>query len=208
MDVIIFKRLAHLSLALAICGGFILNAAGCDSGYSEPTPVSRLDASLIARTPRPTIGSQAPEFRLMDMNGRSVALSDMQGKVVLLNFWATWCGPCRVEMPSMEVLYQSYRDKGLEILAVSVDEQGPAVTRPFQEDRGLTFPILHDRDYQVGLLYGARSLHRTYIVARKGTIRERVFGSREWYTPQARQSILKILEESTGVPSQNSSHMM
>lgn len=208
MYVIIFKRLAHLSLALAMCGGFILNAAGCDSGYSEPTPVSRMDASLIARTPRPTIGSQAPEFRLLDMNGRFVALSDMQGKVVLLNFWATWCGPCRVEMPSMEALYQSYRDKGLEILAVSVDEQGPAVTRPFQEDRGLTFPILHDRDYQVGLLYGARSLPMTYIIDRKGTIRERVFGSREWDTPQARQSILKILEESTAVPSQNSSHMM
>ncbi|MGD9850351.1 MAG: redoxin domain-containing protein [Nitrospirales bacterium] len=203
-----FKKMTHVLIALVMGVGLILTVAGCDSGYSEDIPISRLDASLIARTPRPTIGSQAPDFQLLDMNGRSVALSDMQGKVVLLNFWATWCGPCRVEMPSMEVLYQSYRDKGLEILAVSVDEQGPAVTRPFQEDKKLTFPILHDRDYQVGLLYGARSLPMTYIIDRKGTIRERVFGSREWDTPNARQSILKILEEAAARPSQNSSQMM
>ncbi|MDR4494514.1 MAG: redoxin domain-containing protein [Nitrospirales bacterium] len=208
MSLFRFKKMTHVLAALVIGGGLVLNVAGCDSGYSEDTPVSRSDAKPTARAPRPTLGSQAPEFRLLDMDGRSVALSDMQGKVVLLNFWATWCFPCRVEMPSMEALYRSYREKGLEILAVSVDEQGPAVTRPFQEDKGLTFPILHDRDYQVGLIYGARSLPMTYIIDRQGIIRERVFGSREWDTPEARQSILKILEESAARPSQNSSHTM
>lgn len=203
-----FNKMARILVALVMGGGLVLNVAGCDSGYSEDTPISRLDASMIATSPRPTIGSQAPEFRLLDMNGRPVALSDLKGKVVLLNFWATWCFPCRVEMPSMEVLYRSYRDKGLEILAVSVDEQGPAVTRPFQEDKGLTFPILHDRDYQVGLIYGARSLPMTYIIDRHGVIRQRVFGSREWDTPEARQGILDILEEAAQLPRQNSSHTM
>ena len=108
----------------------------------------------------------------------------------------------------MEAIYQDYRSKGLEILAVSVDEQGPAVTRPFQEDKGLTFPILHDRDYQVGLLYGARSLPMTYVIDRKGIIRQRVFGSREWDSPESRELILEMLQESSDQPVSASSHMM
>ena len=201
-----FKKFIRLYVGLLVCGGLFLSAGGCDSGYSENAPVSRLDASLIATTPRPKVGSPAPEFRLLDMNGRPVALSDFRGKVVLLNFWATWCFPCRVEMPSMEAVYRSFREKGLEILAISVDEQGPTVTRPFQEEKGLTFPILHDRDYQVGLLYGARSLPMTYAIDRQGIIRQRVFGSRDWDSPQARQGILEMLEKSDPTSSQKSSH--
>ena len=188
---------------------FLMGGVACDSGYSsENQQFSRMDASLIATTPRPKIGNLAPEFRLLDMNGRPVALSDFRGKVVLLNFWATWCFPCRVEMPSMEAIYRDYRSKGLEIVAVSVDEQGPAVTRPFQEDKGLTFPILHDRDYQVGLIYGARSLPMTFAIDRQGIIRQRVFGSREWDSPESRQGILEMLEESSPAVRPESSHTM
>jgi thiol-disulfide isomerase/thioredoxin len=75
-------------------------------------------------------GEPAPNFQLRDMNGRIVSLSELRGKVVLLNFWATWCGPCRVEMPAMERLYRTYDRKDFEILAVSTDAQGVAVTRP------------------------------------------------------------------------------
>ena len=192
---------AGLVIAVVAAGCLLLSQVGKGEQLS-PSTFPTAESGVVR------VGDQAPIFRLRDLAGNLVDLSGLRGKVVLLNFWATWCGPCRVEMPSMEVLYRSYRDKGLEILAVSVDEQGPAVTRPFQEDRGLTFPILHDRDYQVGLLYGARSLPMTYIIDRKGTIRERVFGSREWDTPDARQSILKILEESAALPFQNSSQMM
>ena len=103
-------------------------------------------------------GEEAPNFQLRDMEGRVVALSDLRGKVVLLNFWATWCGPCRVEMPAMEQLYRTFPRKDFEILAVSTDPQGAAVTRPFQQENHLTFTILHDAEYRVGLTYGARSL--------------------------------------------------
>ena len=195
-------------ITILMCIGGFLPLVGCDSGYSEDPPISRLDASLIATTPRPKVGAPAPDFRLLDMNGQPVALSDMRGKVVLLNFWATWCFPCRVEMPSMEAIYKDYRSKGLEILAVSVDEQGQAVTRPFQEEKGLTFPILHDRDYQIGLLYGARSLPMTYAIDRQGIIRQRVFGSREWDSPQARELILEMLHEPSAQSAPASSHMM
>ncbi|MEO5956651.1 MAG: TlpA disulfide reductase family protein, partial [Nitrospiraceae bacterium] len=104
------------------------------------------------------LGEPAPNFRLRDLNGHSVSLSDLRGKVVLLNFWATWCGPCRVEMPAMEELYRTFSRNDFEILAVSTDAQGASVTRPFQQENHLTFPILHDADYRVGLTYGARSL--------------------------------------------------
>ena len=139
-------------------------------------------------------GEPAPNFRLRDMNGRIVALSDLRGKVVLLNFWATWCGPCRVEMPAMERLYRAYDRKDFEILAVSTDAQGVAVTRPFQQENKLTFPILHDADFRVGLSYGARTLPMTFMVDREGTVRQHIFGARDWEAPEAHQLIELLMK--------------
>ena len=130
----------------------------------------------------------------MDLDGDQMSLSEFQGKVVLLNFWATWCGPCRVEMPAMEVLYQDLQGEGLEILAVSVDPQGMVVTRPFKEAMALTFPILHDPDYRVGAAYGARTLPMTYLIDRKGIIRHRIFGARDWSGPDAQELIRSLLD--------------
>ncbi|WP_455370555.1 peroxiredoxin family protein [Petrachloros mirabilis] len=140
-------------------------------------------------------GQVAPDFRLRDMNGQMVSLSDFRGKVVLLNFWATWCGPCRVEMPAMEELYRQYPRKDFEILAVSTDAQGVAVTRPFQQENKLTFPILHDADFRVGLSYGARTLPMTFMVDRNGIVRQQIFGARDWGAPEAHQ-LLQILMKS------------
>ena len=139
-------------------------------------------------------GDPAPNFQLRDMNGRVVALSDLRGKVVLLNFWATWCGPCRVEMPAMERLYRAYDRKDFEILAVSTDAQGAAVTRPFQEENKLTFPILHDADFRVGLSYGARTLPMTFMVDREGIVRHHIFGARDWEAPEAHQLIEMLMK--------------
>ena len=180
---------------------FVLTV-GCDSGYSEWPEFSSKEGQSVALRGRPSIGAPAPPFRLVDLQGQSVALSDFQGKVVLLNFWATWCGPCRVEMPAMEALYQAMHSQGLEILAVSVDQQGIAVTKPFQESMGLTFPILHDSDYQVGLAYGARTLPMTYAIDRQGIIRHRIFGARDWNSSEARSGIAQLLQESYQPPTQ------
>ena len=175
---------------------------GCDSGYSESPGFSSEKGQSVAMRGRPTIGSPAPPFRLTDLHGKSVALSDFKGQVVLLNFWATWCGPCRVEMPAMEALYKAMHPQGLEILAVSVDQQGMAVTKPFQESMGLTFPILHDSDYRVGLEYGARTLPMTFAIDRKGIIRHRIFGARDWNSSEARTGIAQLLQESYQPPTQ------
>ena len=140
------------------------------------------------------LGEPAPNFQLPDLNGRLVTLSDLRGKVVLLNFWATWCGPCRVEMPAMEQLYQTFSRKDFEILAVSIDAQGVAITRPFQQEYHLTFPILHDADYRVGLTYGARSLPMTFLVDRQGVVRHQIFGARDWGASDAQQLVQMLIK--------------
>jgi peroxiredoxin len=139
-------------------------------------------------------GEPAPNFQLRDMNGQAVSLSDLRGKIVLVNFWATWCGPCRIEMPAMERLYRVYDRKDFEILAVSTDAQGVAVTRPFQQENHLTFPILHDADFRVGLSYGARTLPMTFMVDRQGIVRQQIFGARDWEAPEAHQLIQMLMK--------------
>lgn len=140
------------------------------------------------------VGDEAPNFQLRDLAGHTVSLSQLRGKVVLLNFWATWCGPCRIEMPAMEQLYRSYSRKDFEVLAVSTDAQGAAVTRPFQQEMGFTFPIVHDADYRVGLMYGARSLPMTFMVDRNGIVRQKVPGARNWDAPEARELVHAMLK--------------
>jgi peroxiredoxin len=140
------------------------------------------------------LGEPAPDFQLRDLNGRLVTLSDLRGKVVLLNFWATWCGPCRVEMPAMEQLYRTFSRNDFEILAVSTDAQGVAVTRPFQQENHLTFPILHDADYRVGLAYGARTLPMTFMVDRQGVVRHQIFGARDWGASAAHQLVQMLMK--------------
>lgn len=176
-----------------LLGVLLIAGIGCDSVPTESATDRTADASRSAERVLLKVGSPAPNFKLWDLNGNAVSLSDYRGSVVLVNFWATWCGPCKVEMPAMEKLYREFGRKGFEILAVSTDAQGAAVTRPFRDDMGLTFPILHDSDYRVGLTYGARTLPMSFLVDRQGTMTHRIFGARDWYSPEARQLIQTLL---------------
>lgn len=140
------------------------------------------------------VGDEAPNFHLKDLHGKTMSLAQFRGKVVLLNFWATWCGPCRIEMPAMEQLYRTLPRKDFEILAVSTDMQGAAVTRPFQREMELTFPILHDPDMRVGLTYGARTLPLSFMVDKQGVIRKKIYGARDWDSPEARELIHLLMK--------------
>ncbi|MGQ0810130.1 MAG: redoxin domain-containing protein [Nitrospiraceae bacterium] len=128
-----------------------------------------------------TVGKVAPDFKLPDLNDKDLRLSDFRGKVVFLNFWATWCKPCREEMPSMEILYKNFEKDGLVILAVSIDR---VTTKkdipPFVKNLNLTFPVLVDSWGQTDKRYKLMGVPETYIIDQQGVLREKVIGPRDW----------------------------
>jgi len=134
----------------------------------------------LAVKPRFEKGVHAPNFTLPDLHGKMVSLADFKGQVVLLNIWATWCGPCVEEMPSMEKLHQELKDEKLVILAVSIDESGATVVSPFMEKHRLTFPALIDSAGTINSLYRTTGVPESFIIDKNGKILEEVIGPRDW----------------------------
>ena len=134
-----------------------------------------------------------PDFTLPNLDGKKVSLKDFRGKVVFLNFWATWCVPCREEMPAMEKLYQEFKDKNFVVLAVNVKDRKPDAVN-FVKELKLSYPVVIDPDAQVGLLYGAWGLPTTYLIGPKGEGLARAWGPAEWYSPAARNLIKDLLD--------------
>lgn len=129
----------------------------------------------------PKIGKVAPDFALVDLNDKEVRLSDLRGKVVFLNFWATWCKPCKEEMPSMEVLHKNFEKDGLVVLAVSIDRV--TTTKdipPFIKSMNLSFPVLVDSWGKTDMPYKRMGVPETFIIDQQGVIREIVIGPRDW----------------------------
>jgi len=124
----------------------------------------------------PLIGSPAPEIALKDLQGQEVRLSDLRGKVVLLNFWATWCKPCKEEMPAMQAAYDKLRDEGLVVLAVNELEDVQRVAEHVRS-HGHTFPVVMDHDNRIANRYGVVGLPASFLIDRQGIVRERVSGS-------------------------------
>jgi thiol-disulfide isomerase/thioredoxin len=132
----------------------------------------RILESLPGNAPRPVeVGNPAPDFRLATPAGSSLALSDLRDKVVVLNFWATWCVPCRAEMPALENIYQELGPQGLVVVGVDVQESAEKVLT-FLPEVGVTFPIVLDGDTRLAARYRATGLPATFIVDRKGTVRD------------------------------------
>ncbi len=137
-------------------------------------------------------GSPAPDFELPDLDGARVSLDGMRGRVVLLNFWATWCKPCEDEMPAMQQLYAALRPEGFELLAVSVDDEAAPVVE-FQERLGLTFPILQDPKQEVSREYQTLRFPESFLIDPNGTIVERYVGPREWSAPAYVARVRRLL---------------
>jgi len=138
--------------------------------------------------------SPTPDFTLPDPAGKKVSLKDFRGKLVMLNFWATWCVPCREEMPTMERLYQEFKNRGFVIVAVSVkDKKTDALA--FIKELKLTYPVVFDPEGEVGLLYGAWALPATYLIGAKGEGLARMWGPADWYSPGARALIQALLSQ-------------
>ncbi len=130
------------------------------------------------------VGDPAPIFTFPGLDGKMVSLTDYKGKVVFLNIWATWCPPCREEMPSMEKLYQQLKGEDFEILAVSVDTSGAEAVGPFMKEYGLSFPALLDPGGTIQNLYGTTGLPESFILGKEGLIEKIVIGPTDWSTPE------------------------
>lgn len=137
----------------------------------------------------------APAFRLRALGGKTLGPEDFRGRVVLLNFWATWCPPCRREMPSLERLYQEFKDEGFVVLAISEDIQGERVVAPFMKENGLTFPALLDPEKRAFRLYDIRVIPTTYLIDRDGKLVSRAFGAREWDGAEGKGYMARLLKK-------------
>jgi len=134
-------------------------------------------STTAGEIPAPQEGFLAPNFTLETLAGETMTLSELRGQPVLINLWASWCGPCRAEMPAMQRIYEKYQDQGFVILAINATNQDSANNvAAFVDELGLTFPILLDVDGAVSELYHLRSLPTSFFVNGQGIIEEIVFG--------------------------------
>src|SRR5574337_1368524 len=140
-------------------------------------------------------GTDAIDFTLPDLAGKPVSLKDYRGKVVFLNFWATWCKPCEEEMPSMEALYQALKDQPFEILAVSVDKDGPETVAAYAKKYNLSFKVLHDRKGAIKETYKTTGVPETFIIDQNGVIAEKVWGPRDWSRRYSYEMIADLLRD-------------
>ena len=152
----------------------------------------------------PFEGFVAPDFTLSDIHGKPISLSQFRGKIVFLNIWATWCGPCRIEMPDMEKLWQTFKKEDFVILAVSIDRQGKSVVTPFIEELGLTFPVLLDPGSTIQKLYKIRALPSSLIIDKTGFVDMRVAGAREWFSSDMIKIFEDLINEQSAVGDQQS----
>jgi peroxiredoxin len=139
------------------------------------------------------VGDPFPEVVLTDIDGNRFRLSEHRGNVIVLNFWATWCPPCVEEMPSLQKLHERLGDKGLEVVAVSVDES-PEDIEAFSEQHGLSFTILHDRQSEVSHSLQTFKYPETYVVDSRGNLAEKIIGPRDWIAPKQIQDFLSLLD--------------
>ncbi len=160
--------------------GSTLEGEGAHGGMVRTASVSGLDEAAreleLIRPPRP---KQASDFTVSLLGGETLKLKAQRGKPVLVNFWATWCAPCREEMPAMERLYLKHRERGFVLLAVSVDSDASLV-KPFLEKLKLTFPVTLDSKMDLANSYGVRALPASFLIDRNGYLTALALGPRAW----------------------------
>lgn len=177
---------AHRWFGWPVCGLLFLFTTACSENQAPNTP-----AVSTARAPS---AQPAPDFTLTTLDGAPLRLSDLRGKVVFINLWATWCPPCREELPSMERFYKQYKDRGVEILAVSEDTD-PAAVRRMVAAQGITFPILMDENKRVFNLYRATGVPETHLLGKDGRVHGSQIGPFDWTNPGVLAKVDELLQE-------------
>lgn len=164
--------LIPITLILFVVGILLVNQQQMLEGNEEP-------------------GKKAPEFTLLDLDGKPFHSSNLKGKVVILDFWATWCPSCRAEIPHFKSLYQQYHGQGLEIVGIALDRGGAKVVKPFVEDNGIDYPILIGNQKVTEDYGGIRGIPTTFVIDRQGRIIEKFVGYRDKETFES--AIQKLL---------------
>lgn len=141
------------------------------------------------------VGSRAPDFPAVDLaTGQPATFERYRGQVVLLNVWATWCQPCRVEMPSMERLHRAFAGTDFRIVAVSIDKEEPEVVEQFVKELGLTFDVLHDQTADIQRIYQTTGVPESFVIDRHGVIIKKVIGAAEWDGPVTETLLRRLLD--------------
>jgi len=164
--------------------GILLLLVACQIGAHED-PWKGLSVIRLS-------GHSPPDFTLPTLAGGSITLSNLKGKVVLINFWATWCGPCREEMPSLERLYRHFKYEDFTLLAVDIMEN-PETVKRFAKEYNLSFPILLDEKGDVAGKYAANAIPTTYIIDKRGKAVGKAIGPRKWDGDHAKDVIEELL---------------
>ena len=136
----------------------------------------------------------APDFTLPSLSAKSVRLADLRGKVVVLNFWATWCLPCRAEMPALDALYQLYKDRGLDVVGVNLDRLSTTTVEDFLKEVKVTFRVVLDPSWSTAQAYRVVGLPTTYLIDRAGNVVVREVGERDWNDETSRRAVERLLQ--------------
>jgi peroxiredoxin len=188
---------------LSVIAGVTLLVALALVAYLEFSPASPAPAApdiATEVTPSPSgdtvaAGKMAADFKLPSLTGQTIALSSLRGKVVFLNVWATWCPPCREEMPSIEALYEKFKDdKNFVVLAVSQDSDGRAPVASYVESHGLKFDVLLDPDNLVGEAYDVSGIPETFIIDQRGRIVAHHVGPYDWSNSEIHDALQELIE--------------
>jgi peroxiredoxin len=195
------QSLVRAGLAIALLGAIVwllpVRRPGEEGGHHQVA--AHLDLFEKAGVVELKEGQQAPGFTLATLDGGKGSPADHRDKLVILNFWATWCQPCTLEMPSLEALWSRYRDRGLVVIGVSVDRGAPrALLEPYVRNLKLTFPILLDPDSKTSDRWRVTAIPVTFIVRPGGDVTGMVTGAREWNSREMRALVERLLPHAQG----------
>ncbi|MFU2157836.1 peroxiredoxin family protein [Caldisericum sp. AR60] len=167
----------------------ILLVAGLLTGCSQTSTNNTANANnTTAQTGNDR--ETAPDFSWKDNNGNVVKLSDLKGKVVLLDFWATWCGPCRMTIPHVEAIYEKYKDKGVVVIGINLDQDDLSKVQQFIKEQGMKYLVVADPNSKVAGLYGVNSIPRFFIIDKNGKIAKMIIG----YDPNMEDVLSKEID--------------
>jgi peroxiredoxin len=165
-------------------------AVGSLAGYFVYKEVTRVGRPGVIN-----VGQEAPDFSIKGRDGQPIKLSDYRGKVVFLNFWATWCKPCIAEMPDMETMMSKFKDRNFQMLAISVDNRWQEVDK-FYEELNLTIPAFLDPGHQVSGLYKVTKFPETFIIDANGYVVKHKVGEERWADPRVMASVETLIRQS------------